>query len=256
MDGAEARRLHDDLMAARPDGARHDADLCQFCTEQASTALGTPPGPAGPGVTEKSNEITEGGDTPTMSDTMNMETHNALQAQAVADAVKTTEAALATKTTEAAQATARVSELETANAGLTADVERLNKELDEAQVKLSAATEEVANLKKEAADKEQAAEQAKVEQARSEQVKNLKLFGDEYVAEKASRWAAMSDEDWASQLDEWAKLKPATPEAGQEQETASAMSGTSDLTKDTQDQAAAGGQGNQPVSARRAALGI
>lgn len=240
-------------MAARPDGARHDGDLCQFCTEQASTSFGTPPGSPAPDVSAESNEHMKGGDTPTMTD-ISQEAHEALLAKAVAEAVATTEQALATKTTELAAAIAKVTELETANAASTADVTRLNKELDEAQVKLSAATEEAANLKKAADEAAEAAAKAEIASKRTDQVKNLKLFPEEYIGEKAERWAGMSDEDWASQLDEWSKLKPITPEAGKEQDTASAMSGSSDLTKE-QDQAAAGGS-DTPTSARRAALGL
>jgi regulator of replication initiation timing len=249
--------MHDDLMAARPDGARHDVDICAFCVDQAqATTFGTPPGSPAPDVSEKSNEHTEGGDTPTMTD-ISQEAHDALLSKAVADAVATTEAALATKTTELASVSTRVSELETENASLTADVARLNKELDEAQVKLSAATEEVANIKKAADEAAEAAAKAEVASKRTDQVKNLKLFPDEYVQERAERWAELTDAAWADQLDEWSKLKPAVPEAGQVQETASAMSGSSDLTKDTatQDQAAAGDQGKSK-SARRAALGL
>lgn len=255
MDEAEARRLHDDLMAARPEGAKHDVDICVFCVDQAqTTSVRTPPGLPDPDVSDD-NDTVKGGDTPTMTD-ISQEAHEALLKKAVDDAVAVTTASLAAKTEEAAQATAKVTELEQANAGLTADVTRLNKELDEAQVKLSAATEEVANIKKAADEAAEAAALAEIASKRSTQVKNLKLFPEDYVTdERAQEWASLDDAAWDARVAEWAALKPATPEAGKEQDTASAMTGTADLTKEQQDQAAAGDQG-KTKSARRLALGL
>lgn len=190
-----------------------------------------------------------------MSD-ISQEAHEALLKKAVDDAVaaavKTTEAALATKTEEAASAAAKVAELEKASADLTTDNDRLNKELDAAQVSLKSATEEAAALK--AANEEAAkkAELAEIASKRSEQVKNLGLFTPEYVSEKASKWAGIDEAAWVEQLDEWKQLKPAATEASTT-DAASALTGTTeDLTKETTDAASASAK----PKARRAALGL
>lgn len=255
VDTAVAVKLHDDLLATKPEGARHDADICPFCVEKAhsSTASRIPPGSAGPDVSDKTeNTSTEGGTNPTMSD-ISKETHEALLTKAVNDAVKATEAALATKTTEAAEATKRVQELETANSDLKSDNDRLNKELDSAQVQLTSATEKATQLEQAAKQAEEDAKLAEIASKRADQVKNLKLFPDEYVSEKASKWAAFDEASWSDQLEEWKQLKPASTEVSATTETASAMTGTSeDLTKAGQQDAASA---DKP-KARRAVLGL
>jgi chromosome segregation ATPase len=259
VDTAVALKLHDDLLASQPEGARHDSDICPFCVEKASQNGSTASDPSGSGRPDVSNQSTstEGGTKTPMSD-ISQEAHEALLKKAVADAVaeatQTTEAALATKTKEAADAASRVQELETEVAGLKTETDRINKELDAAQVKLTSATEEAASLKKAA---EEAAEQAKIAEVaskRGEQVKNLKLFPDDYVGEKASKWASLSDEAWDEQLEEWKRLKPAS-EGTPTTDAASAMTGTSEnLTKEQQDAAAAGG--SDKPKARRSVLGL
>jgi chromosome segregation ATPase len=251
-------RLHDDLLALQPEGARHDSDICPFCVEKASQSTASDPSGSGrPDVSSKSeNKSTEGGTTPTMSD-ISQEAHEALLKKAVDDAVaaavKTTEQALATKTEEAAAAVARVTELETQHADLTADNDRLNKELDAAQVSLKSATEEVASLKTAADEAAKKAELAEVASKRAEQVKNLGLFTPEYVSEKASKWAGLDEAAWTEQVDEWKQLKPATATETSTTDAASAMTGTTeDLTKEKQDAASA----SDKPKARRAALGL
>lgn len=258
MDTAVALKLHDDLLASQPDGARHASDICPFCVEKA--ALSTASDPSGSGRPDVSNKSTstEGGDTLSMSD-ISQEAHEALLKKAVSDAVaeatKTTEAALATKTKEADESAARVKELETESAGLKTDNDRLNKDLDAAQVKLTSATEEAESLKKAATELEEAAKLAEVASKRGEQVKNLKLFPDDYVGEKASKWAGLTDEAWGEQLEEWKRLKPEAS-AGATSDAASAMTGTSEqLTKEQQDAAAAGGSDDKP-KVRRSVLGL
>jgi regulator of replication initiation timing len=190
-------------------------------------------------------------------DNISQETHEALVRKAVDDATKALDAALATKTDELASEKAKVGELETANTALKSDNDRLNTELDSAQVKLTAATEEVSSLKKDIAEAEEAAQVAEIASKRVEQVKNLKLFTDEFVTtERANRWAGLTDEAWGEQLEEWKQLKPAASAGeGDGTDTASAMSGTSDLTKDQKDDTAAGGADNKQ-SSRRAVLAM
>lgn len=192
-----------------------------------------------------------------MSD-ISQETHDALLKKAVDDATKTTEAALSVKTEEASTATKRVTELEAELSTAKEEAARLNTELDAAQVKLTSATEEVAGLKKDAAAKEEAAQVAEIASKRAEQVKNLKLFTEDFVTEeRAARWAAQTDEAWGEQLEEWKQLKPAASGEGEgASDTASAMTGTSDLTKEDKNSDTASGAGDDKKSTRRAALGL
>lgn len=250
-------KLHDDLLANMPTGARHDSDICPFCADKAAqdaTTSRNPPAVGGPDVSGQQSQHTNtgGGTSKTMSD-ISQETHDALLRKAVADATTTTEQALAAKATEATELASKVETLETANADLKSDNERLNKELDTSQVALKAAQDEVASLKADIESKDAAAKKAEVASKRAEQVKNLGLFGDEYVAEKASAWADLSDEQWVERVDEWAKLKPANSETAETTKTtdaASAMSGTSGNLTEVAEKT------ESKPNARRAALGL
>ena len=144
------------------------------------------------------------------------------------------------KTSELASANTKIGELETANAELKSSNDKLNSDLDEAQVKLTAANEEVAGLKKSVTDAEESAKVKEIASKRVEQVKNLKLFEDDFVTdERSARWAGLTDEAWSDQVEEWKALKPATSTGdGTTGDTASAMTGTSDLTKEKNDSAA------------------
>lgn len=244
-----------------PEGARHDENLCSFCRADSAdkSRASVPSGDTPSGATDSDdNPTTEGGTQDTMTEkaneTISRETHEALITKAVADATTTIDKALAAKTDEASDLTAKVDKLSTDNATLKSDNERLNKELDAAQVSLKNATDEVATLKAENASKDEAARLAEVAQKRSDQVKNLDLFPESYVSEKAAKWAAMSDEDWADRIDEWQKAKPEAAKGDDKTgkaDTASAMTGTSgDLTKDTD------AANDSKPSARRAVLGL
>lgn len=187
-----------------------------------------------------------------MSD-ISQEAHDALVAKAVKEAVTVTESALATKTTEVTEAAAKVTALENEKAELAAEVERLNKDLDAAQVKLTSATEEVASLKSTIEEQAKAAEVAEIASKRAEQVKNLGLFADDYVAEKAEKWAGLDEASWTEQVEEWKQLKPASATTTTT-DAASAMSGTTEsLTKETSQDVAS--ETTKP-KARRAALGL
>lgn len=256
VDTAVALKLHDDLLASQPTGARHDADICPFCADKAAQATASDPSGSGrPDVSSHITTSTEGGDTPTMTD-ISQEAHDALVKAAVAEAVKTTEAALLAKQTELAEANTKLADADSKVTELSADITRLNGELDAAQVKLTSASEEAASLKQAAADAEEAARVSEIASKRIEQVKNLKLFPDEYVTtERASKWAAQDDASWAEQVEEWKQLKPASAASGETtSDAASAMTGTSDLTKEQQDAAAA--SGSETPKPRRAALGL
>jgi regulator of replication initiation timing len=246
----DALQLHDELLAMRPDEARHDADICPFCADKAAQSGGSSAsGPSGlvPSDASLNTHSTEGGITQTMSDNdmISRETHEALVAKALADATAALETALANKSEEATGLAAKLEELTTSTAALTDDNSRLNRELDAAQVALKSATDEVASLKDESAKREEAARLAEIASKRVDQVKDMGLFTEEYVTEKSAQWASMDDSEWASRLDEWQKINPAAT-TGEPGDTASAMTGSGGLTTEI----------TTTVPARRAVLGL
>lgn len=251
---SKARELHDELLQAKPADARHDADICSFCVDKA--AQSTAPVPSGPENETTEPEGTEGGTTKAMADNENKmiseETHQALMEKALKDATSATDSALQSKVSENTELASKVETLTEENASLVTDNARLNKELDEAQVSLKAATDEVAALKTEKDEIEAAAALAETASKRSEQIRNLNLFPEEFVTERASRWAAIPDEDWAERVAEWqATAKPTAAAAGTTTtDSASAMEGTSgQLTTET-------ASADEPKNSRRAVLGL
>lgn len=251
MDTAEARKLHDDLLASQPEGAKHNADICPFCVAEAAKSTTT--SRTSPDVSDQHqshNTEKEGGTS--MSD-ISQEAHEALLAKAVKEATAATEKALETKTSELETATKRVTELETEVTGLKTETSRLNGELDSAQVAKKAAEDKAAELEKANADQAKEAELKELASKRADQVKNLKLYDDKFVAERASHWATLTEDEWTTRLDEWALLKPADAASKTTESTDTAMSGTSeDLTKEPEADLAK----DTAKSARRAALGL
>lgn len=253
MDHAEVVRLHDHLLAAQPEGARHDSDVCPICVDKAQKAPDIPPASGGSGAPTTDPTHTEGGTNKQMTD-ISKETHEALLNKAVADAVAATDKANAALQEQVKTLTEERDALQTEKATLVSDNERLNGELDKNQVALKTATDEVATLKADIAAKEEAAQKAEVASQRAAQVKNLGLFADEYVQEKASKWADLDEAAWADRLEEWKAAKGAAPAAAPEgapTEKASAMEG-SDEAKRVEEQK----KSDKPGSARRAVLGL
>lgn len=201
--GLDAARLHDELLSQMPEGARHDSDICTFCADKAARTQAQASVPSGSEPSDApASELLpnpEGGTTQEMAEkeneTLSRETHEALLAKAVGDASAATEAALARKIEENTELAGQVSTLTAQNAELSADNDRLNKELDTAQVALKVATDEVAALKADNAAKDEAARRAEIAGKRADQVANLGLFPKEYVQEKAARWAEFSFEN-------------------------------------------------------------
>lgn len=194
---------------------------------------------------EDQSVASEGGTTPIM-ETITQETHEALLEKALRDATASLEA-------EKAELERRVAALEEAGsasseevASLKSENERLNGELDTAQVALKTAQDEAEALKADVAAKEEAARLAEVAAERSAQVRNLNLFTEEYVTEKASLWAGMEEAAWSERLEEWKVVKgqQSTSSAPASTDTASAMSGSAEIPA-----------GKEP-SARRRALGL
>ena len=249
MDKVKARELHDELLVGMPEGARHNADICSFCVDKAAQEAPVPSG----SEAIKDPEGTEGGTTKAMADdikqdAISKETHEALLEKALKDATSVTTEALERKTQEAAELTTKVETLTAENASLKSDNARLNTELDTAQISLKTATDEADLLKKEKADAAAAQEKAELATKRADQVKALGVFPEEFVTEKAARWAELAESDWSERVEEWAARKPeATPNT----EVASALSGTTgELTKEHTDTA------SDATTSRRAVLGL
>lgn len=305
--------VHDELLLNQPDGARHEVDICPFCTDWAMTAEGTPSGysrldaasktkPYGevtyadPGyqsdgisrypidteahamkawefLTDASNmnlavgysaedfALVRGAVVAALSvfghevippvpvtdaaskggthhmDTISKETHEALLEKATRDATEAIQAELAELKTAKADLEAQVTDLtatkdaaEEEAASLKEANESLNGQLDTAQVALKAAQDEVAALKDDVAAKEEEARLAEIASTRADQVRNLGLFGEDYVTDKSSAWAAMDETSWTDRLEEWKAVKGSAPAAsGSTTDNASAMSGTREV---------------------------
>jgi regulator of replication initiation timing len=201
--------------------------------------------PSKPSSGAKPDRASEGGN-PHMDDKdmISKETHDALLDKAVRDAQAAWETEKAALTTKVSELTPQVESLTTEVSSLKSENERLNGELDTAQVSLKTATDEVAQLRSDIAAAADKAQRDEVASTRVSQVKELGLFTEEYISEKASKWSEMDDEAWADRVEEWSKLKASAPATTTTTDTASAMTGTRDA-----------GTGHQP-SARRQVLGL
>jgi FtsZ-binding cell division protein ZapB len=183
---------------------------------------------------------------------ISQETHDALLQKAVADATAQANAEVASLKEANAALISERDTLTTERASLLADNERLNGDLDKAQVSLKTVTDEVAALKSDIAAKDEAAQKAEIAAARATQVKNLGLFPEEYISEKASRWADVDEAAWTERIEEWKAAKGDAPAAGAEakQDAASALTGTDEASKVNENTTP------KPNAARRAVLGL
>lgn len=186
----------------------------------------------------------EGGTRP--METITTETHEALLEKALRDATASLEAEKAELTKQVADLTEAASAKDSEIASLQSENERINGELDTAQVSLKAAQDEATELKADIASKEEAAAKAEVASERAAQVRNLNLFPEEYVTDKASKWAELDEASWTERLDEWksAKGQTTTSSTPASTDTASAMTGSNEVVS------------GKTASARRAALGL
>lgn len=196
-------------------------------------------------ITTDSDAVAEGGTNKQM-DTITQETHEALLEKALRDGVAALETEKAELVTQVTDLTDAKSKLEEELASLKAENERVNGELDKAQVELKTAADELAAIKADVAAKAEAEAKAEVAAERASQVRNLGLFTEEYISEKAALWASQDEAAWTERLEEWKAVKGATPAAPAASETdvASAMSGTNHVNA------------GQQASARRAILGL
>lgn len=189
--------------------------------------------------------VEEGGKANMDEKTLTEETHKALLAKAVQDATEKLSAEVSSLNESVASLTEERDDLASQVETLTGENSQLNSELDDSQVKLKAAEDEIAELKDDIAKREEEAQKSEVASERSEQVRKLGLFTDEYISEKASRWADLGDEDWAERLEEWKQARDSEESAGgsTEETTETAMKGSTEGEESTQ-------------SARRAVLGL
>jgi hypothetical protein len=232
-----ARRLHAEVLALMPEGASHDRSSCPFCAETARLSEDPPAGDAGRSDIPDDTDRTEGGSTPAVDvERITQETHEALVRAAVEKATSDIaqerdrlRAQLDTLTTEYDAVKAEA-------AGLTEEAERLTKELDDATVQLQVTNEAKAGLETQLAEREQAAKLAEQATARASQVRNLGLFTEEQIVERAGRWAAVEDQEWAERIEEWKTVRSLgggrEPSNGAAtQEVASAFNGSNENVK-------------------------
>lgn len=178
-------------------------------------------------------------------ETISKETHEALLDKAVRDATASVTAERDLLKVQVDTLTADKASTDTELAAVKSENERLNGELDTAQVSLKAAQDEATALKADIASRDEAAEKATIASDRAAQVRNLGLFPEEYIVDKAEKWAAVDEAAWNDRLDEWKALKgTSTTTTTTTTDTASALTGTRE-----------GGTGHES-SARRAILGL
>lgn len=178
-------------------------------------------------------------------ETISKETHEALLDKAVRDATASVTAERDLLKAQVDTLTADKASNDTELTAVKAENERLNGELDTAQVNLKAAQDEATALKADIASRDEAAEKATLASDRAAQVRNLGLFPEEYITDKAEKWAEQDEASWNDRLDEWKALKgTTTTTTTSTTDTASALTGTRE-----------GGTGHEP-SARRAILGL
>lgn len=143
-----------------------------------------------------------------------------LVAAAVAEAVKTATDPLNTRIAEL-EASANEDALGEAVAAAVAEavtplqtqITDLQAKLDTAEAEKATAIQELADIKAYLTEEVEKAElEAKKDERRAEAEK-IAPFDEKYLDENADRFAAMSDEDWAAQVDGWKLIaaKAATP---------------------------------------------
>lgn len=180
-------------------------------------------------------------------DTITQETHDALLEKALRDAASKWDADKASLESQVAALTEAASAKDAELASLKSENERLNADLDTAQVSLKTVKDEADALKADIAQKELEAQKAEIASERAAQVRNLQLFDEKYITERASRWADVDEAAWNDRLDEWKVAKGTSSPSlapGKTTDTASAMTGSNEIRT-----------GGQP-SARRLALGL
>ena len=197
MEFAEAKSIHDLLLAGASPSVAHDKESCEFCITP-DVAVSTPEGRK------------EGNG---MDPIFTQEQADALIEAAVAKA-------LAVAEDEKAKAIAdAVSTLTVEVEKLTADVASLQEARDADQIALAAEKERVAALESDIASRDEAVARQARREERLAQVREVASFTETYIEDNADRWTNMSDEQFASTLEDYkdmaSQIKPVveTPEA-------------------------------------------
>lgn len=240
------RELHDEALALMPEGAEHDESDCPICASET----------AGEDHDTAQADHQEGKMSGTTTDALSKETHDALLRQAVEDATAALSRENESLTEQVEALTEERDEAQSQVTELKGETERLNGELDSAQVALTTAEERASELEAEITKRDEQARLREIADERAKQVRNLGLFAEDDIDEKAQRWASLDDEAWSERVEEWRAIKGAS---GDEQaqtttttstETASAITGTSE-GEEEQEEAA-----EEKTSARRQVLGL
>lgn len=192
---AEAKQVHDALLAMQPEGETHDP--CELCVVKSNESAAEESAPA---IRKEDNS---------MDPIYTQEQADSLAEAAVNKAVE----ALASTHLEALAA--KDAEITEAKAEL-ADVQAKR---DQDQVELAAAQSKVTELEDEIArrDEEVARESRKAE--RLEKVTELKAFSEKYVEENIARWVEMPEEQFASFVEQVRDMAAAIVPAEKASET-------------------------------------
>lgn len=190
--GNELKVLHDRLLDERPEGATHDEGTCPFC------------------MADDGTHDTTGGQMP---ETFTQEDVDAAVAAATADLQKRLdELGAQVQDSEIGRAVAE------AKAALQAQVDELQAKLDDAEVAKTAAEASLVQTNEFWASAVQAAEEEATRASRRDQrvaaAKELGFLSDEFIAERADRFAAMSDEEFTARIDEWRLVASTHPGPG------------------------------------------
>lgn len=182
----------------------------------------------------------------TSMDTYTQDVHEALLAKAVEEAT----AAWVTEKAELAAQVETLTQSATVKDAEIASLKEVNTEvnakLDTAEVALTAASDKAAALEADIAAKDEEARLSVLATERAAQVRNLKLFPDEVIDEKAARWAELDEPSWTERVEDWKAVSTASgATTTTPTETASAFTGTQDAPGTA-----------KPGAARRAVLGL
>lgn len=185
---AEAKSVHDALLAVMPEGESHAP--CELCSVGVSNE--TAAENAAPANRKEDNS---------MDPIYTQEQADSLIEAAVTKANETASVELAS-TVEAKDT--RIAELE-------AEVASLQEKRDQDQVELAAAQARVTELETEIASREQEVAKEARKAERLAAVTELKVFSEKYVSENVARWVEMDEEQFASYLKDVAEMASALP---------------------------------------------
>lgn len=204
-ENTDIREQHDRLLVEKPSGVEHDTEACPICTESAKEGV----------MTDKTYSEDELKD-------------------AVAEAIASMQAEIntfkASKEAEAIDA-----KIDEALTPLRTQVAELQGSLDTATLRGDTAEKNyetlVSFLNDEAAKEIEAALVAVRREERIVAVKAVAAFSDEYIEKAIDRWSEMSDESFASLLEDWR----AVPTAKVEGKTSLDLLGKTSMTAARED---------------------